>query len=152
MISWLKQQWARLRGAATPARTEKQKHGAAGESAAARFLANERGMTILARNWRSPRDRRDEIDIICRAREGALVFVEVKTYQTARLLNGYEAVNTRKKTVLKRAAGTYLRTLGPRWRDLSYRLDVVVVERTDDGRLIPHHFENVPLFSKGRHI
>lgn len=109
-------------------------------------------MTILARNWRSPKDRRDEIDIICRSREGVLVFVEVKTYPTARLFAGYGMVDARKKAVLKRAAGVYLRSFGPGSREWSCRLDVVVVERTDEGKLVPHHFENVPLFSKGKHI
>lgn len=152
MTNWIKRQWARLLGGAKPAPTEQRMQGDAGENAAARFLAGERGMTILARNWRSPKDRRDELDIVCRDREGVIVFVEVKTYKTARLLNGYDAVNKRKKTVLKRAAEAYLRGLGPRWRELSYRLDVVVVERADDGKFIPHQFENVPLFSKGKHI
>lgn len=152
MTNWLKRQWARLFGGAKPAPTEQHRHGDAGENTAARFLANERGMTILARNWRSPKDCRDELDIICRDRDGVIVFVEVKTYKTARLLNGYDAVNKRKKAVLKRAAEAYLRSLGPRWRELSYRLDVIVVERTDGEKYIPHQFENVPLFSKGKHI
>lgn len=154
MIAWLKQQWSRLRGGsgAGIGATESHKQGEAGETAAARFLARERGMTILARNWRRPDDRRDELDIVCRSPEGVIVFVEVKTYPSARLINGYEMVDKRKKAVLKRTAAAYLRSMGPRWRELSYRLDVIVVERSEDGKLTPHQFENVPLFSKGKHI
>jgi Holliday junction resolvase-like predicted endonuclease len=54
--------------------------------------------------------------------------------------------------VIKRAAREYLRGLGPRRHELSYRFDIVIIQRTADGRHIPHHFENVPLFSKGKHI
>jgi len=154
VIKWFKQQWARLRrgGGARAAPTESHKKGEAGEDVAARFLSRERGMTILARNWRGAADRRDELDIVCRSPEGVIVFVEVKTYPTARLLNGYETVNKRKKAALKRAATAYLRSMGPRWRELSYRLDVIVVERTGEGKFMPHQFENVPLFSKEKHI
>ena len=157
VIAWLKQQWSRLRrprrGDGTGAGpTESHRHGEAGENAAAHFLSRERGMAILARNWRRPADRRDELDIVCRSPEGVIVFVEVKTYPTARMLDGYETVDKRKKAVLKRAATAYLRSLGPRWRDLSYRLDVIVVERSEDGKLTPHQFENIPLFSRGKHI
>jgi putative endonuclease len=142
--------WSRLRGAKP--RTESHRLGAIGEKAAARFLARERGMAILARNWKNPADKRDELDLVCRSPEGVLVFVEVKTYPTARLFDGYATINARKKAVLKRAARAYLRALGPRRHALTHRLDVVVIERAVDGpepaRLIPHHFVNVPLFSK----
>ncbi len=151
MIAWLKQQWARLRGE-RPARTEKEKSGFAGETVAARFLAKERGMTILMRNWRSPRDRRDEIDIVCRSPDGVIVFVEVRTRTGENLFAAYGSIDRRKKAVLKRAAREYLRGLGPRRHELSYRFDVVIVQQTGDGRHVPHHFENVPLFSKGKHI
>lgn len=154
MIAWLKQQWSRFRrvGAAGTGPTEQHRHGSAGEHAAAHFLARERGMTILARNWRRPEDKRDELDIVCRSPEGVIVFVEVKTYQSAKLLDGYESVDKRKKAALKRAALAYLRNMVPGWRERSYRLDVIVVGRTEDGKLTPHQFENVPLFSKGKHI
>ena len=156
MIAWAKKLWARVRGAIGPRQpaTESHRIGRMGENEAARFLARERGMTILVRNWRSPKDRRDEIDIVCRSPEGVIVFVEVKTYPSARLFGGYATVNARKKSVIKRAAYAYLHGLGlgSRWHERTYRLDVVVIERAEDGRLVPHHFVNVPLFSKGRHV
>lgn len=151
MIAWLKQQWARLRGERL-ARTEKEKSGFAGETAAARFLAKERGMAILVRNWCSPRDRRDEIDIVCRSPEGVIVFVEVRTRTGDNLFAAYGSIDSRKKAVLKRASREYLRGLGARRHELSYRFDVVIVQRTAEGQYLPHHFQNVPLFSKGKHI
>lgn len=145
VIAWLKRLWSRLRG---KERTEKQKFGDAGESAAAKFLAKECGMTILVRNWRSPADKRDEIDIVCRTTEGVLVFVEVKTRPAGNQFQGYASIDRRKKEILKRAAKSYLRGLGARRHEISYRFDIVVVERSEDGQHIPHHLENVPLFSR----
>ena len=154
MIAWVKRLWARVSGRidAKRAPTESHRIGAIGEDAAARFLARERGMSILARNWRNPKNKHEEVDLVCRSPEGVIVFVEVKSYPTARLFGGYATINARKKKVLKSAAKSYLRGLGPRRHELTYRLDVVVIERTDDGRLVPHHFINVPVFSRGKHI
>jgi len=151
MRAWLEQLWERLRGARR-AFTESHRTGALGEAVAAGFLTRKRGMAILARNWRSPRDRRFEIDIVCRGPGGMIVFVEVKTYPTVRIFQGYATVNRRKKALLKRAARDYLHGLGPLRRGLAYRFDIVMIERTEDDRLLPHHFENVPLFSKGMHL
>ena len=118
--------------------------GGMGERLAADFLAG-RGFKILARNWRSPRDRRDEIDLICREGE-AVVFVEVKTRSASALVPGYYTVDTRKKKVLRRAATVYLRQLHP--PPPVFRLDVVEVTTRGNAKPEVRHFENVPLFTK----
>jgi len=122
--------------------------GARGEALAARFLRHERGYEIVACNWRNPRDRREELDLICR--DGAvLVFVEVKARSEGSLVPGYHAVDRRKKRVLLRACSAYLRQLRP--PPTTYRLDVVeVVLPRGDGSDPPvvNHFENIPLFPK----
>ena len=64
--------------------------GGRGEQLAAAWLQRERGFTIVARNWRSPRDRRDELDLVARDGE-ALVFVEVKTRGADALVPGFNA-------------------------------------------------------------
>jgi putative endonuclease len=122
--------------------------GALGERLAAEWLKRERGFTVVARNWRSPRDRRDEIDLVCRDGE-ALVFVEVKTRAADALVPGFHAVDARKKRVLRRAAEAYL--AGLRERPLTYRLDVVEVVRPAEVKAMPEvvHFENIPLFEQG---
>ncbi len=119
--------------------------GVAGEQAAADFLSA-RGWRIVARNWRSPRDRRDELDLV--ARDGdVLVFVEVKTRAATALVAGFDTVNARKKRVLRRAATAYLRSLRP--PPATFRFDVVEVATNVDGRPPDvRHFENVPLFPK----
>lgn len=123
--------------------------GDRGEQLAADWLRRERHFTVVARNWRSPRDRRDEIDLVCRDGE-ALVFVEVKTRAAGALVPGYHAVDERKKRVLRRAGGAYLARL--REAPRTFRLDVVEVALPPAGAGTPpeiRHFENVPLFPKG---
>lgn len=121
--------------------------GAAAEEEAARWLEKERGFRIAARNWRSPDDRREELDLV--AHDGdVLVFVEVKARARGALVPGYYAVNRRKKNVLRRAITSYLRRL--REKPRTFRLDVVEVVPGADGKGSPEvlHFENIPLFPK----
>jgi putative endonuclease len=121
--------------------------GAAGERAAAEFLQRARGFAVVARNWRSPRDRRDELDLVCRAGE-VLVFVEVKTRAAHALVPGYHAIHARKKKALRRACATYLRTLGAA-QPRTFRFDAVeVATQAGGGPPEVRHFENVPLFPK----
>ena len=129
--------------------TDKARAGAEGERLAANFLHKNSGYKIIARNWRSPRDRRDEIDLVCR--DGTvLVFVEVKTRAADALVSGYHAVDQAKKRVMLRACTAYLRALGSTGELETYRFDVVEVTRStaNGDPPIVRHFENVPLFSK----
>ena len=71
-----------------------------GELAAERYL-KALGYRILARNWRSPRDRRDEADLIALTPDAAeCVIVEVK--RAAGPWDALERVDSRKKEVLWR--------------------------------------------------
>jgi putative endonuclease len=122
--------------------------GARGEALAAEFLQRERGFAIVARNWRNPRDRRDELDLICRDGD-VLVFVEVKTRSAGALVPGYYAVDRRKKRVLLRACSAYLQQL--RSPPCTYRLDVVEVVLPRAGAAgapVVSHFAKIPLFPK----
>jgi len=166
MLSW----WRKIFGLRPPPTT-----GERGEKTAAVWLARERGFEIVARNWRNPQDRRDEIDLVCRDRE-ALVFVEVKARAAGALVPGFYAVDARKKRVLRRTIKAYL--AGLREKPPTFRFDIVEVatattkesrpasEFTDlgDRKISEHpndladaisprepevlHFENVPLFPK----
>lgn len=124
--------------------------GDRGEQLAADWLRRERGFAIVARNWRSPRDRRDELDLVCRDGD-VLVFVEVKARTAGARVPGYYAVNERKKRVVRRASAAYLVRL--RERPRTVRFDVVEVALPGAGAAAgaaPEilHFENVPLFPK----
>jgi putative endonuclease len=123
--------------------------GTTGERLAEAYLLRHCGQVLLARNWRNPADQREEIDLVMS--EGAvLVFVEVKARAAGALVPGYYAVTPKKKRVLRRACGAYLRRL--RARPLTFRFDVVEVELPRDlsaSTPIVRHFANVPLFGKG---
>ena len=137
MLAWLQ----KILGKTTTA-------GERGERLAAEWLRRERGFAIVARNWRSPRDRRDEIDLVARDGE-AMVFVEVKTRGAEALVPGYYAVNERKKRVLRRAATAYL--AGLRDKPRTIRCDIVEVAMPAKGAAGEpeiRHFENVALFPK----
>jgi putative endonuclease len=141
LVNWVR---ARLRPASVPA-------GEQGEQWAADWLRTERGYGIVARNWRNPRDEREEIDLV--ARDGdVLVFVEVKARAAGALVPGYYAVNARKKRILRRAIKSYLARLPH--RPPTFRFDVVEIIRPASGpgsQPEVLHFANVPLFTKHFH-
>jgi len=147
MLSRLKKLWEKL--FAREALTERAEAGARGEQAAADFLKARQGFTVVVRNWRNPRDLRDEIDLVCLDGD-VLVFVEVKARAEGALVTGYHAVDERKKRVLRRTVHAYLTKLDHPPK--TFRFDVAEV--TLSGRLPPQvlHFENVPLFPKGYHV
>lgn len=127
--------------------------GGRGERLAADWLQRERRFAIVARNWRNPHDRREELDLVCRDAD-VLVFVEVKARAAGALVPGYHAVDRRKKRVLRRAIETYLAQL--REKPRTFRFDIVEVAFAAEGGEANGpargptvlHFENVPLFSK----
>jgi putative endonuclease len=103
---------------------------------------------VVAANWRNPRDRREEIDLVVRDGD-VLVFVEVKTRAPGALVPGYHAVNARKRRVLQRAIRSYLKQLPEKPRTFRFDIVEVVLPRGADSPLEILHFENVPLFPKG---
>jgi putative endonuclease len=145
MLAWFTHFFLQSRNRRTPA----GERGAAGERLAAEFLHGRQGYQIVVRNWRNPRDQREEIDLVCRDGD-VLVFVEVKSRPAAALVPGYYAVNRRKKRVLRRAIHAYLTQL--RLRPRTFRFDVAEV--ITGGPTPPQilHFQNVPLFPKGYHV
>jgi len=121
--------------------------GRQGEERAAQYLSKVKGLRILARNWRSPDDRRDELDLVCKDGE-VLVFVEVKTRNRGALVRGYFTVNRRKKEALRRAALCYLKRIPPYARPRGIRFDVVEVEHPWSRMSVIDgvtHLENIPL-------
>lgn len=132
--------------------SEASRAGAEGERLAARFLRKKAGYKIVARNWRSPNDHRDEIDLVCRDGQ-VLVFVEVKTRSADALVSGYHAVDQAKKRVVLRACTDYLRKLGQAKRPQTFRFDIMEVQRAKNGDApVVRHYENVPLFPKDYHV
>jgi putative endonuclease len=117
--------------------------GERGERLAARWLGRERGFSLIARNWRNPRDRREEIDLVARDGE-VLVFVEVKLRAAEAVVSGYFAVDERKRDVMRRAIQAYL--AGLRVKPVTVRFDIVEIAMPAEGEPEIHHYANVKLF------
>lgn len=118
-------------------------NGADGESWACAYLQR-KGYHVVLRNWRNPRDQREEIDLIC-LDEGVLVFIEVKTRRGGALTPGYHAVTVRKKRALKRAIQAFLWTLPPERQPHTTRIDVIEVENRFGGPPEIRHYDNISL-------
>ncbi|MCC5807069.1 MAG: YraN family protein [Opitutales bacterium] len=147
MIGHLQSLFSRIRrrvsgGGSKPAgaRTEAQRLGDEGESRALEALRN-RGLRLLARNWRADRG---ELDLIMRE-GGIVVFVEVRTHHGSPV-KAYASVGRKKRRVLRRTAKAYLRQLRDRPRTV--RFDIVAVDLDTPGRDGVHHFREIPLFGK----
>ena len=97
-------------------------HGRLGEDLAHRFLRR-RGCTVVARNYRPPAGG-GELDLVVWD-HGRLVFVEVKTRETADFGEPDRAVDADKRKHLTRAAQDYARRAGVEWD--SVRFDIVAV-------------------------
>ena len=118
--------------------------GRYGEWLSCRFLKG-KGYYVLVANWRNPKDRRDEIDLICKDKE-VLVFVEVRARSTSSLVSGYESLSPRKRRVLLRACKSYLNQR--KQRPEHFRLDVMEVDLPAGTKGEPEifHHENIALF------
>ena len=97
-------------------------HGRIGEDLAHRYLRR-RGCTVVARNYRPPAGH-GEIDLVVWHGE-KLVFVEVKTRDTAEFGEPERAVDADKRLHLTRAARDYARRAGVEWQQV--RFDVIAV-------------------------
>ena len=98
--------------------------GNLGEDYTAKYIES-KGCEILARNFRI---RGGEIDII--AKSGDIIrIVEVKTRKPSPLTSGEEAIDHKKRSLLIRTAGEYLKRNG---LEMSCVFDVAVVEASGD--------------------
>ena len=101
--------------------------GARAEALAVEYLAR-RGLTIVARNYRT---RRGEIDVVARDR-GTLVFVEVRLRSGAAFGGAAASITPAKSARLVAAAEAYLATLD---RIPPCRFDAVLLESLDPPRI-----------------
>lgn len=104
--------------------------GEFGEKVAGLYIERHGG-DVLYRGFRAPHG--GEVDLVCRDKV-MLCFVEVKTRRSLAYGRPVEAVNTVKQGLIKRGAMEWLRRMGDRAEDVSYRYDVVEVILTDGER------------------
>ena len=126
-----------------------KENGEYGEWLGRKYL-EKKGFVVLYSNWRSLRDRRNEIDLICMDQE-MLVFVEVRARSENSFTTGFESLNKRKRTALLRSFKAYLREM----RDCptTYRFDVVEIDLPTSGNknVKVFHHENIAIFHESLH-
>ena len=120
-LSWLDQ--AAARSAWSPKHPTHLMTGMRGEDAAY-FYLRQRGYTIVARRWSSPKLRGD-IDLIGWDGE-SLCFIEVKTRSSQSFQPAEVSVDHDKRTTLRRMAQEYIRHL-ENSEQIPVRFDVVSV-------------------------
>jgi putative endonuclease len=111
----------------------RRKKGQLGEDFAA-WILDGLGYELIERNWQT---RFGEIDLIVRAPEGTLCFVEVRTTTTGEG-TAFGSLHPRKRSRLARQATYYLAE--KRWRGPA-RIDFIANE-IHDGFWVSLHLEN----------
>ena len=105
--------------------------GDSGERIAAMFL-EQRGYTIIARNWRSP-TRVGEMDLIAEDAHG-LAFVEVRARRGDARGSPEESLTPRKRARLLTVAQEFL-ALHTEHAERAWRIDLVAIELDRAGRI-----------------
>jgi putative endonuclease len=115
----------------------RQSLGRLGEALAGAFL-NDKGYTILERNWRTPYG---EIDVVAKQGE-SIVFVEVKTRSSKGLGPPEISITPRKAEHMRSSAEYYIQQHPETNAD--WRIDLITIQlQSDDSPAIIDHFENV---------
>jgi putative endonuclease len=114
----------------------KDEVGRRGEDCAADYLARA-GYTLLERNWRCSQG---EIDLVV-AKDGDIVFVEVKTRSGTGYGHPFEAITVAKLARLRRLAGAWCEQSGLRARRI--RIDVIAVIAPTGHEPVVEHLEGV---------
>lgn len=115
--------------------------GKLGEDLACKYLS-QNGYRIIERNYRKPYG---EIDIIAQAKNGTLVFCEVKTLSSVNqdLLTPEDHMTASKLRKLQKTAQVFTRE-NPRFvrEDRGSRIDLLAVEMRNSASSI-RHYENL---------
>ncbi len=112
-----------------------QRSGAAAEDSAQRHL-QQRGLKLVARNWRCPGG---ELDLVMRERD-TLVMVEVRKRSRGDYGDAFESVHGRKRGRLIHAARMFLAE-HPQFARSPVRFDVVAVDGSDAVEWLAAAFE-----------
>jgi putative endonuclease len=121
---------------------KKSEIGKKGEEIASEYLKN-KGYKILAANYRQ---KFGEVDIIGKAPDRTLVFIEVK----ALLLNERSGltpednVTTHKLNIVKRTAN-FFASKHPELidEDRGWRIDLIAIDLSQNGKFSVRHYENI---------
>lgn len=137
MMTWWEKFRSFVAGKKAPSPGGHLAAGLWGEEVAARYLVSKRYKLLGRRVRVGPRD---ELDLITRAPDGVLVFIEVKTRADETFGRPFSAIDHRKRKALSRAAWRYLVKLRP--RPDYFRFDVVeVIGKEGQGEPVVRHIE-----------
>lgn len=107
-----------------------------GQSRCEKFLKRT-GCRTIARNYSF---RGGELDLIMADKDGAIVFVEVKTRRNEEFATARSAVNSKKMNKMKRTAKCFLKDFNVSDRPL--RFDVMTVVLGPEGSPVICHYPN----------
>ena len=132
-----------------PPQNDSMQRGCYGEWLGKEFL-KKKGFHILEKNWRSRRDRRKEIDLVCLDKE-TLVFVEIRARSENALISGFDSLHLRKRKALLRSFKAYL--FEAEQEPLTFRFDLVEVDlpKKPTQRAKLFHHENIAIFQDTLH-
>ena len=121
-----------------------KENGEYGEWLGRNFLRKKR-FFILSSNWRSRKDRRNEIDLVC-IDQTTLVFVEIRARSENSFTTGFETLGKRKRKALLKSFKAYLVENIDSYS--TYRFDVIEVDLPSEksGRVKLFHHENIAIF------
>lgn len=122
--------------------TKKSEIGKKGEEIAENYLKN-KGYRILIKNYRQ---KFGEIDIIARAPDRTVIFMEVKTIllNEQNGLTPEDNITTRKLNIVKRTAN-FFAAKHPRIIDeeRGWRIDLIAIDLSRNGKFSIRHYENI---------
>lgn len=123
-----------------------KRRGEFGEWVALKLL-KKKGFRCIHRNWRSRKDRRMEIDLVCLDYD-TLVFVEVRSRSEDSRVNGWHSLDLKKRKSMKKAARSFLSEGGGCYDN--YRYDFVEVDLPikRGSKITSYHHENIAIFNR----
>lgn len=119
--------------------TPKQKRGNRGEDLAAEYLIA-KGHTIIDRQHRKPWG---ELDIVAKAGDGTLVFVEVKAMGAGGGAFTPEGNMTAAKVMKTKRAALAYANANPKLSGRGWRIDVIAIDLEGDAARDLRHYKNI---------
>ena len=135
IANFLRKLSAWIRRGTPKQRLAKDKLGKAGEKRAEEFLKT-KGYKIIARNARFSIG---EIDLVAQIQK-TIVFLEVKTRQSAEYCHPLEVVDKKKKQKIKQIAMKYYHNKKYAARGFAVRFDIITLIWPEGGQPIIEHF------------
>ena len=117
--------------------------GSYGEWLAVRFLRRKK-YKLIKKNWRSCRDRRMELDIVC-IDQKCLVFVEVRTRSSASFVTPWQSFSRSKRKSFKTASSLFLKENNMNYQNFRYDFVEIDIDSSNLSKFQVRHHENIAI-------